>query len=160
MGAVAVVQPASATTPRTLIGARQVVVVKLNHNSFALDLYTDRLIAQGYAVLNMATYTAALEAARRYHPAVIIVHDDPDDQIDAAHWIEIQHNDRVAALAVTPLIVLASPARAAELRPNELPDRVIILRNRADTLNQLTRKVQQLLHIWGLDANAAQVWPL
>jgi len=157
MGAVAVVQPAPATT-QTVIHPRQVVIVKLLHTSFALDLYSDRLTTQGYAVLNMTSYSAAIETARRYRPAVIVVHDDPAEGIDAARWIELQHTDQVAALAMTPLIILASPARALELRPQELPDRVVIVRNRADTLNQLTRTIQRLLRIWGLDAEKS--WPV
>jgi len=157
MGAVAVVQQTPATT-QTTIHPRQVVIVKLLHNSFALDLYSDRLTAQGYAVLNMSSYEAALVAARRYRPAIIVVHDDPDEKIDAAQWLQLQHTDQVGALAMIPLIILASPARALELRPNELPDRVIIVRNRADTLNQMARTIQRLLRVWGLDADKS--WPM
>jgi hypothetical protein len=54
-----------------------------------------------------------------------------------------------------PLIVVADSDRVPALRVQELPDRVVVLRNRADTLNQLTRTVQRLLRIWGFDTTRA-----
>ncbi len=138
--------------------ARQVLIVKLHNNLYALDLYADRLGAQGYTVFNTSTYGAALDAVHKYHPTLIVVLDDPDAQVDAVQWLERQHTDPNAALAMTPLIILANAARVPELRVQELPDRVIVLRNRADTLNQMTRTVRRLLNVWGLDAS--QSWPV
>ena len=137
-------------SPQTALS--RAVIVKLHHNLYALDLYSDRLHTQGYTVITADNYQNTLDAVHRYHPALIIVHDDPSSDVDAAHWLEMQHTDRVAALTMTPLIILADSERAAVLRVQELPDRVIVLRNRADTLNQLTRTVQRTLRVWGLDS--------
>jgi len=128
------------------------VIVKLHHNLYALDLYTDRLHTQGYTVITADNYQNTLDVVHRYQPALIIVHDDPASDVDAVHWLELQHTDRIAALTMTPLIILADSERAALLQVQELPDRVIVIRNRADTLNQLTRTVQRTLRVWGLDS--------
>ncbi|MHB8624707.1 MAG: PleD family two-component system response regulator [Aggregatilineales bacterium] len=141
--------------PATQSVTGKLIIVKLHHNQYALDLYADRLTAQGYDVITTSTYADALDAAHRYHPALIIVHDDPEAQVDAVRWLEIQHTDRVPALAMTPLIMLADSARVPFLRTQELPDRVIVLRNRADTLNQLTHTVQRVLRVWGLNLERA-----
>ena len=148
-------QPAIPAKPAPQSAKGRLVIVKLHHNQYALDLYADRLTAQGYSVITTSTYADALDAAHRYHPVLIIVHDDLESDIDAVRWLEIQHTDRVPALAMTPLIMLADSDRIAALRIQELPDRVIVLRNRADTLNQLTRTVQRLLRVWGLDTERA-----
>lgn len=137
-------------SPQTALN--RAVIVKLHHNLYALDLYSDRLQTQGYSVVSADSYAAMLDAVHRNRPALIIVHDDPAAGVDAVHWLELQHNDRVAALAMTPLIILADAERANQLKVQELPDRVIVLRNRADTLNQLTRTVQRTLRVWGLDS--------
>ena len=136
--------------PQTALS--RAVIVKLHHNMYALDLYTDRLHTQGYTVITADNYKNTLDAVYRYRPALIIVHDDPASDVDAVKWLEMQHTDRIAALAMTPLIILADSHRAEELRVQEMPDRVIIIRNRADTLNQLTRTVQRTLRVWGLDS--------
>jgi hypothetical protein len=141
--------------PATQPGTGKLIIVKLHHNLYALDLYADRLSTQGYEVITAPTYDEALEAVHHHHPALIIVHDDPDKQVDAVRWLEIQHTDRSSALAMIPLIILADNARVPALRTQELPDRVIVLRNRADTLNQLTRTVKRLLRVWGLDLERA-----
>jgi hypothetical protein len=140
----------SQVAPQTALS--RAVIVKLHHNSYALDLYTDRLHTQGYTVITADNYKDMLSAVHRYQPALIIVHDDPSADVDAVHWLEMQHTDRVVALAMTPLIILADSERAAVLQVQELPDRVIVIRNRADTLNQLTRTVQRTLRVWGLDS--------
>src|SRR5579859_8183970 len=111
-------------TPQTSIQAKPVrqpgtgalIIVKLHHNLYALDLYADRLSAQGYSVMTVPTYDEALELVHRYHPALIIVHDDPDLQIDAVQWLEMQHTDRLPWLAMIPLIILADGGRVPALR--------------------------------------------
>ncbi|GEM_PF-1217413 len=126
------------------------VIVKLYNNNYTLDAYSDRLHSQGYEVINTNNYTGALEMAREYHPALIVAQDDPAANIDAIRWLELQHSDHDPVLAMTPLIIVADAARMSVLRTEELPDRVIVLQNRADTLNQLTRTITRVLRVWGL----------
>lgn len=140
--------------PLSYVETRHALIVKLFNNNYALDPYSDRLHSQGYEVINTTSYSAALEMAHEYSPALIIVQDDPASNVDAVRWIELQHMDRVSALAMTPIIILADAARVTFLRIEELPDRVIILQNRADTLNQLTRTVKRVLSVWGLDGRS------
>ena len=66
-------------------------------------------------------------------------------------WLELQHNDRFSWMAMTPLLILADAARVPYLRLEELPDRVVVVQRRADTLNQLTHTVKYLLRVWDLD---------
>ncbi len=131
---------------------RQTLILKLYRNPYSLDPYSDRLNSQGYEVLNASTYQVGLEMARESRPALIVAHDNPTDGIDALRWLELQHTDRVAALAMIPLIILADAARVPDLRREEQPDRVVVLQNRADTLNQLTRTIKHVLRVWGLEA--------
>ncbi len=63
----------------------------------------------------------------------------------------MQHMDSNPQLAMIPILILADASRVPELRIEELSDRVVVLQRRADTLNQLTRMVRQLLHVWQLD---------
>jgi DNA-binding response OmpR family regulator len=135
---------------------RQTLIVKLYRNPYSLDPFSDRLNSQGYEVLNASTYQAGLELARKQRPALIVVHDDPVDGIDALRWIELQHTDQVAALAMIPLIILADATRVPLLRREEQPDRVMVLQNRADTLNQLTRTIKHVLRAWGIEGDSAR----
>jgi DNA-binding response OmpR family regulator len=125
-------------------------ILKLYNADYALDPFSDRLTSQGYEVVNVHNYEDALEEAHRSHPALIVVYDDPDTDIDAVRWLEMQHTDRNAWMAMTPLLILADSSRVPELSIEELPDRVIILRRHADTLNQLTRAVKRILRVWQL----------
>ncbi|SRR5260221_1821773 len=127
------------------------LIVKLYNTDYALDPYGDRLISQGYDVMNASTYADALKLVRQYAPALILVYDDPEANVDAIRWLQLQHEDRVARLAMIPLLILADAERIPTLRFEEIADRVVILQRRADTLNQLTRTVRRLLHVWGLD---------
>jgi hypothetical protein len=127
------------------------LIVKLFHTGYSLDPFADRLFSHGYEVINASDYNAMLKTGREMHPALIIVHDDPANGIDALHWLEMQHKDSDARLAMIPLIILTDGARLPTLQAEAQPDRVIILQNRADTLNQLTRTVKRTLKIWELD---------
>ena len=71
--------------------------------------------------------------------------------VDAIRWIELQHNDPSPILAMTPLIIMTDYSRLSILRYEEMPDRIMLLQNRADTLNHLTRSVKRILRAWGLD---------
>ncbi len=131
--------------------APKTCILKLYNADYTLDPYTDRLVSQGYEVVNVHQYDEALLAAHRCHPALIVVYDDPATDVDAVHWLEIQHTDRESWMAMTPLLILADASRVPALRIEEIPDRVVVLQRRADTLNQLTRAVKRLLRIWQLD---------
>jgi uncharacterized small protein (DUF1192 family) len=78
------------------------------------------------------------------------VYDDPSTNIDAIEWLKVQHNSS-AKLAMTPLLVLAESNRLSLLKVEELPDRVVVLQRRSDTLNQLTRTVHKILRTWGFE---------
>ncbi len=131
--------------------APKTCILKLYNADYTLDPYADRLSSQGYEVVNVRSYEEALEAAHRCHPALIVVYDDPATDVDAVHWLELQHSDREAWMAMTPLLVLADTTRVPDLQVEELPDRVVVLRRHADTLNHLTRAVKRLLRIWQLE---------
>jgi response regulator RpfG family c-di-GMP phosphodiesterase len=129
----------------------KLVVLELCNTGNTLDLYSDRLSSQGYSVLSANSYQDALRLAREYEPALIVVYDQPDTNIDAVEWLQIQHTDLKPQLAMTPLRVLADAVRVPELRVQEIPDRVVVLQRRADTLNQLTRTVKRILNVWGFE---------
>jgi hypothetical protein len=131
------------------------VIVKLYNTTYTLDPYSDRLNSLGYDLVNTTSYANTLKAARELRAALIIVHDDPNSGIDAIKWIEMQHMDPSPALPMMPTIVVCDLGRLATLRIEEIPDRVIVLQNRADTLNQLARTVKRILHVWELDQSEA-----
>lgn len=127
------------------------VILKLYNTDYTLDPYGDRLISQGYDVINASNYAEAIKLARQYNPVLILVYDDPNANVDAVQWLQLQHEDRVGRLAMIPLLILADAERVPELRLEEIADRVVVLQRRADTLNQVTRTVKRLLRVWGLD---------
>jgi len=127
------------------------LIVKLYHTGYSLDPFADRLFSHGYDVINTSDYNGTLKAAHETPPALFIVHDDLANGVDALRWLELQHMDRDTRLAMTPLVILTDGARLPTLRPDAQPDRVILLQNRADTLNQLTRTVKRTLRVWELD---------
>ena len=49
------------------------------------------------------------------------------------------------------MLILADQERVPLLKTEELPDRVIVLPRRADTLNQLTRTVKRLIRLAQMD---------
>jgi hypothetical protein len=145
MSAVAVrALPPAATKPKTLL-------LELSNADLTLDPFQDRLISQGYEVITAKSYDAALKLARSESPSIIIVYDDPVTGIDAVQWLNLQHYDRISRLAMTPLLILADISRLSALKVQELPDRVVVLQRRADTLNQLTRAVKRLLYVWDVE---------
>jgi hypothetical protein len=128
--------------------APRTCILELCNTDYTLDPYSDRLTSQGYEVVSATNYDDAMKLAHQCFPALVVVYDNPETKVDAVQWLEMQHTDRQSWLALTPLLILADAARVATLRIEELPDRVVVLPRRADTLNQLTRMVKRLLHIW------------
>jgi hypothetical protein len=131
--------------------APKTCVLELCNTSYPLDPYSDRLKSQGYEVVSASNYEDALKLAYQCHPVLIVAYDDPEGKIDAVHWLEMQHTDPTPQLAMTPLLILADANRVPDLRKEELPDRVVVLQRRADTLNQLTRAVKRLLKVWQVE---------
>src|SRR5205085_5157312 len=105
------------------------------------------LKSQGLEVVSANNYDEALKLAHECRPALVVVYDNPEGNVDAIHWLEMQHTDQ-PDLAMTPLLILADANRVPELQVEELPDRVVVVQRRADTLNQLTRAVKRLLKVW------------
>lgn len=130
---------------------QQTHILKLYNTPYTLDPYHDRLVSQGYAVTNGTNYDEAIDLAHQNRPSLVLVYDDPDAGVDALEWLRRQHTDRFGWMATTPLLILADTSRMAVLKPEELPDRVVVLQRRADTLNQLTRMVAYMLRVWGLE---------
>jgi hypothetical protein len=126
-------------------------ILELCNTAYPLDPYSDRLTSQGYEVVSANNYDDALKLAHQCNPALVVVYDDPDGKVDAIRWLEMQHSDGVADLAMTPLLILADANRLPTLRVEELPDRVVVVPRRADTLNQLTRAVKRLLKVWQVE---------
>src|SRR5258706_3698828 len=131
--------------------AERICILELCNTGNTLDLYSDRLSSLGYEVVSTTNYDEAVKLAHQCHPSLVVVYDDPATNIDAVRWIEMQHMDSNPQLAMIPILILADASRVPELRIEELSDRVVVLQRRADTLNQLTRTVRQLLHVWQLD---------
>jgi response regulator RpfG family c-di-GMP phosphodiesterase len=123
-------------------------ILEVCNTGNTLDLYSDRLSLQGYEVLSASNYDDAIKLAQQCKPALIVAYDDPATNIDAVEWLQRQHTDKNPELAMTPLLILADSHRVLELREQELPDRVVVLQRRLDTLNQLTRTVRRLLQVW------------
>jgi len=126
-------------------------ILEISNTGNILDLYGDRLTSQGYEVLTATNYADALKLARQFKPYIILVYDDPSTNVDALRWLEMQHSDSVAQLAMTPLVILADATRLPAFREEYMADRVVVLQRRSDTLNQLTRAVKHLIRVWGLE---------
>jgi hypothetical protein len=131
--------------------APKTCILEVCNTSYPLDPYSDRLKSQGYEVMSASNYDEALKLAHECRPVLIVVYDDPNGKIDAVQWLEIQHTNPAAHLAMTPLLILADANRVPDLRQEELTDRVVVLQRRADTLNQLTRAVKHLLKVWQVE---------
>src|SRR5688572_27844038 len=84
----------------------KLVILELCNTGNTLDLYSDRLSSQGYAVLSANNYQDGLTLARQYEPALIVVYDQPDTSIDSVEWLQLQHSDIKPQLAMTPLLIL------------------------------------------------------
>ncbi len=132
------------------------LIVKLSHSGYSLDPYADRLYSHGYDVINTTNLSSTAKAAREFHPALLIVQDDPAGGVDVLNWLVAQHTDADTAVAMIPLVIIADAARVGLLRHEEQPDRVVVLMNRADTLNQLTRTVRRTLRAWGMEMPPAR----
>jgi hypothetical protein len=129
----------------------RICILELCNVGNTLDLYSDRLVSLGYEVVSANNYADAVKLVHQCEPALVVVYDDPATNIDAVRWIETQHMDNDPKWAMIPILILADAARVPDLHIQELPDRVVVLQRRADTLNQLTRTVKKLLRIWELD---------
>ena len=126
-------------------------ILEMSNTGHTLDLYGDRLSSQGYDIVSANNYAEGLKLAHECRPVLVVVYDDPATNIDAVRWLELQHADRDPQLVMTPLLILADATRAGYLRFEELPERVVVVQRRADTLNQLTRTVKHLLSVWNLE---------
>jgi hypothetical protein len=131
--------------------APKTCILELYNQDYTLNPYSDRLTSQGYEVVHAANYDEGINLAHECRPVLVVVHDDPNANIDAVRWLELQHYDRVGQLAMTPLMILADANRVPALRVEELPDRVVVIPRRADTLNQLARTVKRLLKTWQIE---------
>lgn len=103
------------------------LVIKLDAKHYRLDTYNEGLIAQGYQVVRGASLKEGIKLARRVHPDVIITFDNPRANLDAKDWLDIQHSDLEAPLAMIPLLIVAEHRRAEQLKVHELPGRVQVL---------------------------------
>jgi hypothetical protein len=88
-------------------------ILELCNTAYPLDPYSDRLTSQGYEVVSANNYDDALKLAHQCNPALVVVYDDPDGKVDAIRWLEMQHSDGVADLAMTRCS-RAAPGRYAQ----------------------------------------------
>jgi CheY-like chemotaxis protein len=128
------------TTPRPL-------VIKVDATHYPLDVFSDRLVSEGFQVVKAASLKEGIKLARRCKPDLVVAVDDPATGIDAAEWLELQHSDNEVTLAMTPLLILAESNRVERLRIHELPDRVRVLQRPLD-LRELIRAARQMLAAW------------
>src|SRR5690349_16772550 len=131
--------------------APKTCILEVYNKDYTLNPYSDRLTSQGYEVVHASDYEEGIKQAHACRPVLIVVHDDPNVNIDAIHWLELQHYDRDGRLAMTPLMILADAGRVPVLRGEELPDRVVVIPSRADTLNQMARTAKRLLNVWQIE---------
>jgi hypothetical protein len=112
-----------------------------------LDSIYSALITAGFQIVRSEASGDALQLARRCLPNLFLVNDDPAAGVDAEHWIEHQHADPVAQLAVTPLIILAAAPRAPLLRSQEIPQRVVVFALPPE-LSRLVAAAKRLVELW------------
>ena len=129
----------------------RICILELCNVGNTLDLYSDRLSSSGYEVVSANNYADAMKLVHQCRPSLVVVYDDPATNIDAVRWIETQHMDDDPQWAMIPILILADASRVPALQVQELPDRVVVLQRRSDTLNQLTRMVKRLLRVWELE---------
>jgi hypothetical protein len=127
-------------------------ILKLNNSlpRQRLDSVYDTLIAGGFHVMRIGTPEEAINVARRCLPNLFLVNDDPPAGVDAVRWIERQHADPVAQLAVTPLIILAGTGRVNLLRAQEILNRIVVIARPPDPHN-LVKTVGWLVDLWAAD---------
>lgn len=123
------------------------VVVKVDVAHMFQDTFSNHLIEAGFQVVKAASIKDGIKVARRCKPHLILVIDNPKQQIDAASWLEAQHTDTEPSLAVTPLLIVASQKRAERLRVHELPDRVQVVANPTHP-SMLSHQLRLLLSVW------------
>ena len=129
--------PAAYDAPRPLI-------IKLDARQYRIDTYHEGLIAHGFQVVRGASTKDGIKLARRIKPDLIIVFDNPRAGLDASQWLQIQHSDSVASLAMTPLLIIATSQRAAQLTIDQLPGRVQLMISPVQ-LETLVEKVYEML---------------
>lgn len=120
------------------------LIIKLDARQYRVDTYSEGLIAHGFQVVRGASTKDGIKLARRVKPDLIMVVDNPRAGLDASKWLQIQHTDSVASLAMTPLLIMASTQRAAQLTIDQLPGRVQILVTPVD-ISILVAKVHEML---------------
>lgn len=129
--------PASHDAPRPLI-------IKLDARQYRIDTYHEGLIAHGFQVVRGASTKDGIKLARRIKPDLIIVFDNPRAGLDASEWLHIQHSDSVASLAMTPLLIIATSQRMAQLTIDQLPGRVQLMISPVE-LENLVEKAREML---------------
>jgi DNA-binding response OmpR family regulator len=110
------------------------------------DTYGNHLITEGFQVVKAASIKDGIKVARRSKPDLILVIDNLKQNLDAAEWLEAQHNDSNVSLALTPLVIIAPAKRAERLIIHELPDRVEIMQQPFG-LPALSEKIRYMLSI-------------
>lgn len=125
------------------------LVVKVDATHYPMDVFGDRLISEGFQVVKAASLAEGIKLARRCKPDLVVAIDDAESGVDAIEWLEMQHSDNEAALAMTPLLILADHSRLERLRVHELPDRVKVLQRPLE-LREFIQTAKHMLAIWDL----------
>lgn len=127
--------------------APRLTIIKLDNSYYLRDRWRDRLTEAGFQVIRARDYQDGLRLARRIHPDLIFLVDDQPRGMDAIEWIELQHTDQDGVLALTPLLILAGRKAGAEVRLQELPDRVRLLLRPIDPA-LVIRAAQEMITHW------------
>jgi CheY-like chemotaxis protein len=129
------------------VEAPRQTILKVDHSRALLDRWRDWLVDGGYHVIRARSFKDGVRLARRVHPNVIIVMDDPKNDLDAIEWLELQHADADPVLAMTPLLIIADARQNDEVRLQELPDRVRVV-VRPLSPDTLIHAVRHLISAW------------
>lgn len=122
------------------------LLVKIDVNHYRIDTLSAALIEAGFQLVKAASVKEGLKLARRCHPNLILALDNPQADVDAARWLEMQHSDPEGSLVMTPLLILADEKRIERLKIHELPDRVKVLSLKTPA-HELVWHVHQLLAV-------------
>lgn len=125
----------------------RLAILKIDNSHYAFDRYRDKLMDAGYQVIRAANFKEAVRLARRAHPNLILLLDNQKIGLDAVEWVEIQHADADPALAMIPLLILVYPGQVAEVRLQELPDRVQTLQ-RPIEMDTVLESIKKMIEVW------------
>lgn len=125
------------------------LVVKVDATHYPMDVFGDRLISEGFQVVKASSLKEGLKLARRCKPDLVVTIDDSEAGVDSIEWLELQHSDTEASLAMTPLLILAENLRLERLRVHELPDRVKVLQRPLE-LREFIQAARQMLQVWDI----------